>query len=386
MAGASIAVGAFLTKFKQLAQRLDAGASLADQLSTVEQWLAEVIDAVRAAHAVVFPITLGAATSGGGADGLTPVPPFALPHLPEQWRDADTSYLPVVAADMGHIGGLVLRGDPQRLGAVRDQLDLVVDKLRDLMKLEILSGDKQTAELVRLNQELKQSLDTQEFLNDRLFENARVLQRTQRASIKALARLAEYRDFETGDHLQRICEFTYILARSVADEKVFPSYPIDEDYLQDIYLSAMLHDIGKVAIPDNILLKPGSLEPDEWEVMKQHTTWGWEIMTRADEELGEQSFLTLAASIARYHHERFDGSGYPEGLSGEDIPLSSRIVSIADVYDALTSRRPYKEPWEHERTVEEIRAQAERHHDPQLVELFVGVEERFRAVRARLAG
>ena len=151
-------------------------------------------------------------------------------------------------------------------------------------------------------------------------------------------------------------------------------------------MSVMLHDIGKVSIPDHILLKPGKLDAGEWETMKKHTIFGWEVLHKADQELGEQSFLTLAASIALSHHEKYDGTGYPHGSKGEKIPLSARISAIADVYDALTSKRPYKEAWSHERAVEEIARLAGSHFDPVLVGIFGDIHDEFARVRELFSG
>jgi HD-GYP domain-containing protein (c-di-GMP phosphodiesterase class II) len=141
-----------------------------------------------------------------------------------------------------------------------------------------------------------------------------------------------------------------------------------------------------VSIPDNILLKPGKLDPQEWEMMKKHTLFGWEVLHKADQDLGEQSFLTLAATIALSHHERFDGKGYPRGTVGEQIPQSARIAAIADVYDALTTIRPYKESWSHERAVSEMLAQSGSQFDPVLMEIFRDVNQEFADVRQRYPG
>ena len=211
--------------------------------------------------------------------------------------------------------------------------------------------------LVSSNAELKDALQVQELLNDSILAGTKTLQRTQGAAIRSLARLAEYRDPETGFHLQRICEYTRLLALEVFQRSPF-SFRITREYGDDISMSSMLHDIGKVSIPDSILLKPGKLDAAEWEMMKKHTIFGWEVLHKADTELGEQSFLTLAATIALSHHEKYDGSGYPQGTAGREIPLSARICAMADVYDALTTARPYKEAWTHERAVEEILRQS----------------------------
>ncbi len=235
-------------------------------------------------------------------------------------------------------------------------------------------------EFMRMYREFQETLEVQEFLSDRILEAAKILQKTQTVAIKSFARLAEYRDAETGDHLQRIGEYSKILAARIRKKDPF-GFRITEEYVNDLSLSSMLHDIGKVGVPDGILLKPGKLSAEEWDIMKNHSTWGWAILHKADLELGEQSFLTLASTLALHHHERYDGTGYPHGLAGEKIPLSARIVSLADVYDALTSRRPYKERWSHEKTVEEITAQRGVQFDPVLVDFFLEVNEEFHGIR-----
>lgn len=240
-------------------------------------------------------------------------------------------------------------------------------------------------ELLAANAELKDALQVQELLNDSIMAGTKLLQRTQGAAIRTLARLAEYRDLETGFHLQRICEYTRLIAMQVHLRAPF-TFRITMEYANDISLSSMLHDIGKVSIPDHILLKPGRLDPQEWETMKKHTVFGWEVLHKADRELGEQSFLTLAATIALSHHERFDGKGYPKGAAGEQIPLSARISTIADVYDALTTTRPYKEAWSHERAVAEMVRQAGSQFDPVLLEIFRDLSDQFADVRRRFPG
>jgi PAS domain-containing protein len=239
--------------------------------------------------------------------------------------------------------------------------------------------------LVSSNAELMDALQVQELLNDSILAGTKTLQRTQGAAIRSLARLAEYRDPETGFHLQRICEYSRLLALEVFQRSPY-AFRITPEYGDDISVSSMLHDIGKVSIPDSILLKPGRLDPDEWEMMKKHTIFGWEVLHKADIEMGEQSFLTLAATIALSHHEWYDGSGYPQGIGGEKIPLSARICALADVYDALTTVRPYKEAWTHERAMEEILRQSGSHFDPVLVEIFREVHGTFAEVRRQFPG
>ncbi|HEB10969.1 MAG TPA: HD domain-containing protein [Spirochaetales bacterium] len=260
----------------------------------------------------------------------------------------------------------------------------VSDSIINITESFILGVFFDITELARLNRKNREALEIQELLNDRIIAAAELLQKTQSTSIKSLARLAEYRDAETGDHLQRICEFTGLLARKVKEKNPF-TFKINDSYVSDLYISSMLHDIGKVAVPDSILLKPGKLLPEEWDIMKQHTVWGWAILSKADKEMGEQSFLTLAAALALHHHERFDGSGYPHSLAGQDIPLSARIVAIADVYDALTSKRPYKEAWPHELAIQEIKIQRGKQFCPVLAGFFCEAEIEIARIAARFS-
>ncbi|MBN1525916.1 MAG: HD domain-containing protein [Spirochaetales bacterium] len=240
-------------------------------------------------------------------------------------------------------------------------------------------------EFVQITEELQSALDMQELLNDRLLDSNLVLQKTQSSAIRALARLAEFRDHETGEHLKRIGEYTRLLATEVYKQAPY-SFKIRMEYPEEIFLSSMLHDIGKVAIPDTILHKPGVLSDEERTAMKNHTVYGWSILTQADQELGEQSFLTLAAQIALSHHERWDGSGYPNQLSGEKIPLSARISAVADVYDALTTERPYKKSWSHEKAVTEINQKCGIHFDPVLVNIMNTIEKKMLEIRYSFPG
>lgn len=233
---------------------------------------------------------------------------------------------------------------------------------------------------VKANEELIDSLEEQKTVNETLKTTAELLKKTQTTSMKSLAMLAEYRDMETGNHLHRICELNRLISGIIQKQQPY-SFHISKDYVDDIYLSGMLHDIGKVGVPDSILLKNGSLSSQEWDVMQKHTVWGWDILHHADKELGEQSFLTLASRIALAHHERFDGTGYPRGLKGDEIPLSARISAISDVYDALTSKRPYKDAWSHERAIEEITSEKGKQFDPVLIEVVENVEGELKRIK-----
>ncbi len=203
---------------------------------------------------------------------------------------------------------------------------------------------------------------------------------SRRAAILGLAKLAEYRDNETGAHLERIREYTRILAGELA---INPTYAqtITDNFVEDIYISSVLHDIGKVGIPDSILLKPGPLTREEFERMKLHCEFGAAVLAEAEQGAGHVSFLGMGQEIAMYHHEKWDGSGYPKGLAGDAIPLSARIVALADVYDALTSRRCYKPAFNHEKSRDLIIRESGRHFDPEVVNAFLVREQEFKRIR-----
>lgn len=194
--------------------------------------------------------------------------------------------------------------------------------------------------------------------------------------IFALAKLAESRDPDTGAHLERIREYCRVLAEDLSHDPRF-SDVVDGDYVHSLYLTSPLHDIGKVGIPDNILLKPGRLTEEEFEVMKTHTTIGAETLDASLAQNPDASYLRIARDIALTHHERFDGTGYPAGLAGEDIPLCGRIVAVADVYDALTTKRVYKDAFSHDVARSIIVAGKGVHFDPALVDCFLRNEQRF---------
>jgi putative two-component system response regulator len=201
------------------------------------------------------------------------------------------------------------------------------------------------------------------------------LQTTQIVQIRdltvfALARLAESRDPETGEHLVRMRAYSQILAEELARGGPYATQ-VDRQFLDDLYRSSPLHDIGKVGIPDSVLLKPGRLTPDEFEIMKQHTRIGAETLADATRQTPAGSFLQMAIDIAHFHHEHFNGGGYPQGLQGAQIPLAARIVAVADVFDALTSKRIYKQAIEPQVARAMIIEQSGRHFDPAVVDAFV---------------
>ena len=208
----------------------------------------------------------------------------------------------------------------------------------------------------------------------------------QDATITAFCALAEARDYETGNHIRRTQHYVRTLAERVREHPRFRDELTDEA-IQLLFKSAPLHDIGKVAVPDAVLLKPGKLDRDEWEVMKRHTVFGRDAILQAEESLppDSDSFLKTAREIAYGHHERWDGSGYPEGLVGDTIPLSARIMAVADVYDALISKRVYKSAFGHEEAVALIMRDRGTHFDPDLADAFHDIRADFRAIAERFS-
>jgi putative two-component system response regulator len=202
--------------------------------------------------------------------------------------------------------------------------------------------------------------------------------------IFTLARLAESRDPETGAHLERIREYSRLLADELSRHRRYRD-TIDGDYVQMIYLTSPLHDIGKVGIPDRVLLKPGRLTHDEYEIMKEHAALGAATLDDALATHPDAEFLRMARDIAWRHHEKWDGSGYPGGLSGEEIPLCARIVALADVYDALTTKRVYKAAFSHDDARQIIVDGRGKHFDPDVVAAFEALEPRFDEVRRQFA-
>jgi putative two-component system response regulator len=206
---------------------------------------------------------------------------------------------------------------------------------------------------------------------------------TREVALFALAKLAESRDSETGAHVERVQSYTRLLARELSIA-VKDNHGVDDEYVRLLYQTSPLHDLGKVGIPDAILLKPGKLTPGEFTIMKTHTIVGAQTLDAALQRFPNVRFLQMAREIAATHHEKFDGSGYPQGLIGEQIPLCGRIVALADVYDALTSRRVYKAAMTHEQAKAIILASSGSHFDPEIIEAFVRAESQIVAVWERL--
>ena len=229
---------------------------------------------------------------------------------------------------------------------------------------------------VRNHLELKQYRDS---LEELVKERTRELQLTQAVMIESLATLAEYRDPETGGHIKRTQNYVKALAVHLKNHPKFRDELTDE-MIELLYLSAPLHDMGKVGVRDHILLKPGRLDEAEFHEMQKHTIYGHDALRVTEEKLGKSTFLRLAREIAYTHQEKWDGSGYPRGLKAEEIPLPGRLMALADVYDALISKRVYKPPMPHDDAVRIILDGKERHFDPDVVDAFFELQAVFRNI------
>lgn len=222
--------------------------------------------------------------------------------------------------------------------------------------------------------------DKNEYLETEIRRRMKELTTAQDMTIMAMASLAETRDSDTGNHIRRTQNYVRLLAKKLQNHPRFSHFLTDEN-IELLYKSAPLHDIGKVGIPDRILLKPGRFTPEEFEIMKTHTTLGKHAIEEA-EKLGDEpnTFLSLAGEICLYHQEKWDCSGYPQGIGGDEIPISARLMAIADVYDALICRRVYKDPMPHEKAVQIIKEGWGTHFDPDVTDAFVENAEEFRAI------
>lgn len=218
-----------------------------------------------------------------------------------------------------------------------------------------------------------------EYLEELVEEKVKEISDSQMATIYALIKLAESRDDDTGKHIERTAEFCRLLAIKARDNrKLAPE--ITDKFIITIYKASPLHDIGKVGVPDSILLKPKNLTGEEFALMQSHVRIGYETLAKVGQQYSKNEFLKMGMDIALYHHEWWDGSGYLSGLKGEEIPLPARIMAISDVYDALRSKRTYKEALVHKSAVESILAERGSHFDPDLVDVFVKYHREFNAL------
>lgn len=234
---------------------------------------------------------------------------------------------------------------------------------------------------VKNHLELKRHRDN---LEELVMERTTELRLTQEVTISSLSALAETRDPETGGHILRTQRYVKALAIKLQEHPDFRGY-LDDRTVELLYISAPLHDIGKVGVPDSILLKPGRLGPDEFEVMKTHVQLGYNILKGAEAKLGSNSFMKFAKEIAFTHQEKWDGSGYPQGLKGKNIPVPGRLMAIADVYDALISKRVYKPPFSHSKAVAIMSQGRGTHFDPDMIDAFLEIEGDFRKIAIEYA-
>lgn len=244
---------------------------------------------------------------------------------------------------------------------------------------------KASESMVKMLLAEKKIQEVNNLLESKVFAQTAEIKVTQKTSIEALAILAENYDHDTGCHLARIQEYVGLLLRQLELSSSYAPYIRKKpNYVMNIQLASILHDIGKVAVDRNVLLKPARLTPEEFEKVKTHTVIAGEVLAKANnvfvDEFGKDSYLALARDIALFHHEKWDGRGYPYGLAGEDIPLSARVVALADVYDALRSTRPYKKARSHAFSVAEICRDKGTHFDPIVVEAFLVQADKFDAV------
>ncbi len=221
-------------------------------------------------------------------------------------------------------------------------------------RLDVILRSRNLIETCKLYKQIRGQNKT---LEENVKERTNDLYQTRMDVVWRLAKVAEFRDEHTGEHINRMSRYAHVLARGLG---------LSLGQCELILNTVVLHDIGKVAVPDAILLKPAKLEPQEFEIMKKHTIWGAQMLKGSD-----SAFLKMAETIAISHHEKYDGTGYPNGLKGDSIPLVGRIAAVADVFDALTSSRPYKKAWSLEEAIMEIKKMNGSHFDPRLVEIFL---------------
>lgn len=277
-------------------------------------------------------------------------------------KDPETRQIPVIM-----LTGLA--GDEEKIRSIRAGANDFITK--PFLQEELLLRVASLVSVKRLHDELEQKnrylSDQKAHLEALVTQRTRELDNLTMGLVAALERANQLNDTDTGNHIRRVCNYSYVLAKG---------YGLDEEFCKKLQRYASLHDVGKVGIPDSILKKPGKLTDAEISEMKQHTVLGYELLVAAGAD-------PIACNIALYHHEKYDGSGYPHGLKGEDIPIEARIVALADVYDALTTKRCYKDAFSQEESERIIRNDSGKHFDPKLVELFFASREEFAEVKAK---
>ena len=277
-------------------------------------------------------------------------------------RDPATAHIPVIFLTAR------TESDDEKHGLELGAVDYITKPISPpifLMRIQNHLALKRAADFLR---------DKADYLEKEVQIRTREIAALQEVTIQVVTSLAETRDQETGKHIRRTQLYIKALAEKLQSHPRFAS-SLGTSEIDAIYKSAPLHDIGKVGIPDRILLKPGKLTEEEFEIMKTHTTLGYEAIVHTEQELGiNVGFLRYAKEIALSHQEKWDGSGYPQGLSGDAIPVSARLMAIADVYDALISRRVYKEPYPHARAIAILKEGRGSHFDPDVLDAFLAIE------------
>ncbi|MBQ9605961.1 MAG: HD domain-containing protein [Lachnospiraceae bacterium] len=256
-----------------------------------------------------------------------------------------------------------------------DSEEAMEDSVERIQGLHIHTGD----EIENLYGALSKTIAETVGYIDEVKEKGEELSHMQNGLIYVLADLVESRDKNTGDHVRKTAAYVRLILKRMKEEGIYADM-LTEEYMEDVTNSAPLHDVGKIKVSDTILNKPGKLTDEEFEIMKSHTTFGSEIIDSAISLVSDSGYLKEAKNLATYHHEKWDGSGYPTGLSGEDIPLSARIMAVADVFDALVSQRSYKKPFTFEKAMEIIEEGAGKHFDPQLAKLFIESQDEVRKI------
>ena len=267
----------------------------------------------------------------------------------------------------GNFDTIVEIDSTEEFGSLASAFNQMIDELK-----------RSRDELKRTNRDLEKTYKELEATNINL-------KKTQEMAVYGFSKLAESRDPETGAHIQRMQYYAKLLAIELKNNDKY-NEQIDDKFINDIYISSALHDVGKVGVPDAVLLKPGKLEPEERTIIETHSTIGGDALQETEELLkketgGKTSFLTMGKEIAYHHHERWDGKGYPRKLKGEEIPLSARIVALADVYDALTSDRVYRKRMTHEKAKSIIMEGRGTQFDEDVIRAFLNVEDRFIAIK-----
>ena len=252
--------------------------------------------------------------------------------------------------------------------------DRVDNKIQTRLVSELMAKYAEASK--KLDESNKKLLDYSLHLEELVQKKTQEMTNSKIAVIHALVKLSESRDEDTGAHIERTSGYCRLLAQKAWEQGIYKGH-FDTQYIENIEKASPLHDIGKVGIVDAILLKPGRLTDEEFEIMKTHVLHGYNTLSSVEKTHPTNRFVRLGMEISKYHHEKWDGSGYMGGLSGEDIPLSARIMAIADVYDALRSKRVYKDAFSHKKSVEIMAEGRKKHFDPLLVDIFFSHQEQF---------